>query len=201
MTDERFKKGLIRYAATDMSVMFLIMAAIEILSLLVIKSSTQLFYLSVVMIAALLVYMRWNFFGIFFAAAGGVTDGLFIEIANGTLSSSSFLKGAAVYGIGNAFTVVVMLYILLLGKERMKKSPVFIVMYVFMAFIAAAIGRTTVNLFFGLEQSGFFAVLIHHLSKEALNVLFAAIVLVFANRQNGMFEDQKEFFTSKNDRR
>ena len=195
------KKGLIRYAATDMTVMFLIMAAIETLSLLVIKSSNQIFYLSVVMIVTLLEYMRWNWFGILFAALGGVTDVVFINLANGTLNAENFLTGAAVYGGGNAFTVLVMIYVLLLKKDKLKSSPLYVVIYTFLAFILAAIGRTAINLFFGLGASGFFTAFVHQLSRESLNVLFTAVVLVFANKQKGMFEDQKEFFTSKYDRR
>ena len=184
--------SLSRYRATDLTILLLVMCAIEAISLFVLKRVGSQFVLSVIVPVTLIVYIRWNAFGLIHALVGGVLEAAVITYYNGDMTVFTLVRSATIYGAGYACTAAAMLTFIK-GKDAVAGKWWSTALYALIAFVAMCIGRAVTATVFGED---FLDILLEYLLREALNLIFTILVLLIARRQNGFFADQKEYFYS-----
>ena len=184
---------LTRYRATDLTILLVIMVVLESASLIALTKVGSQFVLSVVMPVTLIVYMRWNGYGLIHAVVGGITQALVISLINDAFTIGEAVKFSVVYGLGYAASAISMTFFIKGGKERVKDRIYMTALYALTAFAATCLIRATVLAIYG---ESFTDALISHLTREALNFVFTFLVLIIASRQNNFFVDQKEYFFS-----
>jgi len=184
--------GLKRYKATDLTVLLVIMCAIEGLSLFILKRVGSQFYVSVIVPITLIVYMRWGLYGLIHAAVGGLLETVVITYLNGDMTAAIVARSAAVYGFGYLSTAAAML-LFIKGKNFVTGNLWITLLYAFIAFAAMCIGRSVIATTFG---ENFFEILPEYLTREALNFVFTFIILWIARKQKTFFTDQKEYYFS-----
>ena len=184
--------SLNRYKATDLTILLIIMCAIETISLLVLKRVGSQFVLSVIVPVTLIVFIRWNAFGLIHAFVGGILEAAVITYYNGDMTLFTVARSATIYGVGYLCTAAAMLTFIK-GKDAVTGKWWLTALYALIAFIAMCLGRAVTATIFGEE---FLSILLEYLLREALNLIFTVLVLLVARRQNGFLSDQKEYFYS-----
>lgn len=133
----------------------------------------------------LIVMMRWGWPSVFYAAGSGI-----IYCALNSLSWQFFLA----YAVGNAAIIIVLAYLLPIGKERVAKSWYLSVLMVILGWAAEVLVRsgllaatgvydfvTALGLMAGFADSGL------------LSLAMGIIVILIVRRFDGLFEDQKAY--------
>lgn len=195
--------GLKQYRTIDLTILFIIMCAIECASLLVLSKVISSFYLSVVLLVTLIVYMRWGFYGAIFGLVGGIIDAVLISNINSVTDSSALelsnvVQSSIVYVVGYLATMVSMLFFKM-GKGNLSSKLWAVFLYTLSAYVLMCLGRSVVLTVYG---QNFFSALIGQLfSQDLLNLVFTFLVLLVARKQDSVFADQKEYFESHKVRR
>lgn len=171
-----------QYRAIDLVTMAIIMFVVETF---VDKAAyswfpEQLFMLSPAISLICIVMMRWGGF----AAIHAVVAGAAMCLAMGA-SFQQFM----VYCVGNCFSLASLVLIKTLGKQKIKDSILWSIVFVAVAFFGAQIGRWIVGLLFG----GAVDSLVVFITTDSLSLLFAVIVVLISRRIDGLFEDQKAY--------
>lgn len=168
-----------QYRAIDLGIMLFILAASEVL---ITYAATvwfpgEMYVLSPTVAIVCIVMMRWGGF----AAVHAVGGGLAICIASG-----ADFNQIAVYSIGNCFALIALILLKALGKEKVRSKPLLTVLFTFIAFCGAQIGRGVVGLFVG----GSMGDIVTFFTTDSLSLIFAVVTVLIARRINGLFEDQ-----------
>ncbi len=121
--------------------------------------------------------MRWKSFGIIATVLSGLT----FCLASGA-SPQQFL----IYCIGNLLGLGSLLYLKLLGYDRVRNRAAFTVIYVILTFLLVQIGRWIVALIFG----GSPLLIIQFITTDMLSGVFAVVVILILRNADGMFENQ-----------
>ena len=105
-----------QYRATDLFIFALILTVSEVLTFQARKwfPGVATFTFSLLVPIVLTVMMRWGWPGVLYAAAAGLVDGL-MNIGNAT--GAQF----AIYIIGNAFIGLMLIPLIFIGKDRIRK--------------------------------------------------------------------------------
>ena len=171
-----------QYRTIDLTLFALILCVSEAL---IVKAATwwfadQLYTVSVVGAVTAIVLMRWGPWAAIHALVGGVVF---------CLASHGSLKQLAIYCAGNLFSLLALLPLRTLGKERVRQDGVLSVCFGLVVLLLMQLGRALVSLLFGTAFSaalGFF-------TTDALSLLFTGLILWVARRLDGIFEDQKHY--------
>ena len=171
-----------QYRTIDLILMMIILAVGEAVIVNAAKNwfPNELYILSPTVTIICIVMMRWGAF----AAIHAIGGGLVFCIASGA-SPSQY----AVYCIGNCMALAALVWFKALGKEKIKTSLPFSVLFTVTAFCGAVLGRWIVSLFFGgtvQDIFGFFA-------SDSLSLAFAVLAVQLTRRLDGVFEDQKTY--------
>ena len=127
-----------------------------------------------------LVMMRWNLWAAIPAVVGGVILPL---LSNGTMEQ------VLIYSIGNLLSAAAMLYLKLLGKERVRANAVLTLVFAVLVQLLMQFGRAGV------------ALLMQHplpacwdfITTDVMSILFTLVIIWIVRRVEGLFEDQKHY--------
>lgn len=132
----------------------------------------------------LMVMMRWGWPSVFYALG----DGLLYCLLN--LKTTGFSNDwFAVYIIGNAFIMLLLLMTRFMGKEKIRKKWYFSALFLLAGWAAAAIGKTLVSTCFGYD---FVSSLVGQL-LDVMSLVVGLVIILIVRRLDGMFEDQKHY--------
>lgn len=171
--------GLRRYQSMDLLIWTVLLFVFETI---VVKAGTvwfrsQPWTLSLVPALTTIVYMRWGLYGVFYSALGGVAI---------CFASKADTIQYVVYILGNLFSSASLLMVKKMGKEKIRSSVFFSLLYATVVFLLMAVGRGVVSLILGKG----FGALIDFLTTDILSWVFALVIVWIARRLDGVFEDQ-----------
>ena len=171
--------GLRRYQSIDLLIWTVLLFVFETI---VVKAGTvwfrsQPWTLSLVPALTTIVYMRWGLYGVFYSALGGVAI---------CFASKADTIQYVVYILGNLFSSASLLMVKKMGKEKIRSSVFFSLLYATVVFLLMAVGRGVVSLILGKG----FGALIDFLTTDILSWVFALVIVWIARRLDGVFEDQ-----------
>ncbi len=171
-----------QYRGIDLFIMAVLLTVTQVLISLSasIWFKWELYIVSPVAIVTTLVMMRWGIWAGLHALLGGVVF---------TVSSGGQLQHYIIYSIGNLACLSCLLYFKALGKEKIRLSAFWTVVFALSVQLTMLLGRALVALVMGhspAECLGF-------ITTDLLSALFTAIVAWIARRSDGLFEDQKHY--------
>ena len=180
-----------QYRFTDLFFFAVILAVIEVVLHFAFIAYNGDFFFSPVVLVVALVMVRWGWESVFFA----VGDGLLFCLLN--MDAEWFSPALfAVYIIGNAFIMLLLLATKFFGKKKMAGKWYFTALFALLGWVAVTLGRALVALCFGGNFGGFLLGQITDLSW-ILSLAVAVIMLIILRRVDGMFEDQKQYLLRK----
>lgn len=173
-----------KYMAIDLLIFLGLMFILEGLNLWAVsKFNNEVVTLSIVTAITLIVIMRWGAYGLIHSALGG----LFYCVFNNAFVKAVTVDQYVIYIIGNLFIAFILIFTKFVGKQKIRDSVGWTILYCIIGFILVDFGRAVVSLFFTLE---FGSVLLRFLSVDALNCAITIVIMLVARKQNGVFEDQ-----------
>ena len=175
--------SLKRYMCIDLFILGAILCGLEFLnSLALTYFPGEVFTLSVVLPITLIVMMRWGAYGVLHAVVGGLVYCIF---------NQGGLSAYVIYTLGNACIALNLIWFKKIGKEAVRQSILYTVLFALSGYVAMNIGRAAFAA--TLEGMPFAALTVRYLSVESLSTLIGVVVVLIARRQNGLFEDQKHY--------
>lgn len=170
------------YRSIDLTIfaLLLILAETMIVSAATRWFPGQPYTVSAVPAVTAIVLMRWGPWGAIHAALGGAV----FCIASGA-SASQF----AVYCIGNLAGLGSLLLVKWLTGKGIREDGLKTIIFGMTTALLMQLGRGLVSLFFGAAQAD----LVRFFTTDVISVLFAAVIAWIARRQDGLFEDQKDY--------
>lgn len=172
-----------QYRAADITIFTVIAAAFEAIVTLAATKwfPEQAYSVSFVYVFAALVAMRWGAFVLIPCTACALAYCIVLQ-ANWQL----YLVMIA----GNAFCVLLLALHKLIGKQKIRDSAWWTVLYVAATYLFISLGRFLV----GLPMPDVtVAASLNGILYDALPAVFALIVVLICRKQNGLFEDQKHY--------
>ncbi len=175
--------SLKRYMCIDLTILGAILCGLEFLNSLALQYFPgEVFTLSVVLPISLIVMMRWGAYGVLHAVVGGLVYCIFNQGG-----PSTYL----IYTLGNACIALNLVWFRKIGKEAVRKSALYTVLFALSGYVAMNVGRAILAAV--LEGMPFVALLVRYLSVETLSTVIGIVAVLIARRQNGLFEDQKHY--------
>jgi hypothetical protein len=144
------------------------------------------FTFSLMVPISLIVMMRWGWPSIFYPILAGL---IYCLLYAEGFQVSVYLT----YCIGNACMALVLIYIKLVGKERVAKKFYLSAILVVLAWLTINLARAAISAMFG---NNFFTMLLDFcgVSDNGLMSLVMSILIISVMRKlDGMFEDQKAY--------
>lgn len=169
------------YRAIDLAMLG---AALAVFEFLIVRAANwwfpgQPFTVSLAAAMASIVYMRWGWWGAIHAAEAGLVF--------------CFFSGASgpqyvIYCAGNLFSVLAVLLLNRMGKERVRTGHLSLVFPLLVQVLMQA-GRALAALALGAGPAdvvGFF-------TTDSLSLLFTFVIIWIARKLDGVYEDQKHY--------
>lgn len=169
------------YRAIDLAMMGLALAVFEFL---IVRAANwwfpgQPFTVSLAAAIASIVYMRWGFWGAIHAVEAGLVFCFF---------SGATPRQYVIYCVGNLFSVLAVLLLRRVGKERVRTGPLSLIFPLLVQVLMQA-GRALTALALGSGPAsvvGFF-------TTDSLSLLFTFVIIWIARKLDGVYEDQKNY--------
>lgn len=169
------------YRAIDLAMLG---AALAVFEFLIVRAANwwfpgQPFTVSLAAAMASIVYMRWGWWGAIHAVEAGLVF--------------CFFSGASgpqyvIYCAGNLFSVLAVLLLNRMGKERVRTGHLSLVFPLLVQVLMQA-GRALAALALGAGPAdvvGFF-------TTDSLSLLFTFVIIWIARKLDGVYEDQKHY--------
>ena len=140
----------------------------------------QLYTVSAGAALTAIVMIRWKGY----AAIPALTGGLALCIAMGAVPVHYLI-----YCLGNLFGVAALLFLKAVGEKRIRENAIWTIGFGVCTLVLMQAGRALIALLLGYgirNGIAFFA-------TDSLSYVFTAVILWVARRQDGLFEDQKEY--------
>lgn len=137
----------------------------------------QLYTVSVCAAIVSIVLMRWGGWAAIHAVLGGV---VYCFWAGGSP------KQFVIYAVGNLFSMISLLLIRMLGKERICGNVLLTLLFALCTQLFMQMGRACVSFVMGSPISTGFS----FITTDALSGLFSMVIVWIASRLDGVFEDQ-----------
>ncbi len=171
-----------QYRNIDLGIMAVLLTITQVLISLSanIWFKWELYIVSPVAIITTLVMMRWGIWAGLHAVLGGIVF---------TVSSGGQLQHYIIYCIGNLAALLCLLYFKALGKEAIRSSAFWTVVFALSVQLFMLLGRAAVAFILGHS----FAECLGFITTDLLSALFTAIIAWIARRVDGLFEDQKHY--------
>ena len=174
------------YRAIDLALLGLALAVFEFL---IVRAANwwfpgQPFTVSLAAAMTSIVYMRWGAWGAIHAAEAGLVFCWF---------SGATGEQFVIYCVGNLFSVLAVLLLKGVGKERVRTGNLSLVFPLLVQVLLQA-GRAAVALLLGADPAnavGFFA-------ADSLSLLFTFVIIWIARKLDGIYEDQKHYLLRVN---
>lgn len=169
------------YRAIDLALMA---AALAVFEFIIVAASRwwfagQPYTVSLAAAICSIVYMRWGAWGVLHAVEAGL---VFCYFSGGT--GKQFL----IYCAGNALSVLAVLLLRLVGKEKVRAGRLSLAFPLLVQLLMQA-GRAAAALALGFrpaDVAGFF-------TTDSLSLLFTFVIVWIARRLDGVYEDQKHY--------
>ncbi len=175
--------SLKRYMCIDLSMLGAILCGLEILNSAALRFFPgEVFTLSVVLPVTLIVMMRWGAYGLFHAVLGGLVY---------CICNRGGLHTYLIYMLGNACIAATLIWFRKIGKEAVRQSALNTVLFALTGYLAMNMGRAAVAS--ALEGISVLPLLIRYLSVDTLSTVIGIVAVLVARRQNGLFEDQRQY--------
>lgn len=184
--------SLRQYCLTDLFLFAVILTVFELILHFAFKAYRGPFVFSPMLSIVLLVMMRWGWQSVFYAVA----DGLLFCLLNMKTSGFENLN-FAVYMIGNAAVMILLLMTRFMGRKRIAGKWYYSLLFVAAGFLAVAIGRSVVAACFG---ENLFATLLNQIS-DLMTLAITILIILVMRRLDGMFEYQKSYLKRLDDER
>ena len=139
----------------------------------------QMYSITIVYAMFVLVLMRWGGYAAITALLCGATYCIVMK--------APFPMFVVVCG-GNLFGLLALLLHKFVGKQKIRDSAGWTVLYVAVCYGCISIGRLLFSLCFEL-----FDEVVKYILYDMLSVVFALVVMLLCRKQNGLFEDQKHY--------
>jgi hypothetical protein len=177
-----------QYRLTDLFVFALILALSELLGYFAIIwfPGYATFTFSLMLPISLIVLMRWGWLSVFYPVGAGL---IYCLLNAEGFQASTYLT----YCIGNACMALVLIYVKLVGREKIAKKFYLSAILVILAWLAINLGRSAISAMFG---NNFFSSLLSFCSisdNGVLSLVMAIIIIAIMRKLDGMFEDQKAY--------
>lgn len=171
-----------QYRAIDLTIMGVILFFSEFLTATAASRwfPDQLYALSPTITVACIVMMRWNGYAAIHAVLGGLIF---------CLASGAGEKQIIVYCVGNCFALVALTLFKAMGKEKIRSTFYFTLIFVLAAFFGAELGRWIISLIFGESLDS----IVTFLLSDLITFIFTVVVVLITRRVDGLFEDQKSY--------
>lgn len=137
----------------------------------------QLYTVSVCAAIVSIVLMRWGWPAAIHAVLGGL---VYCFWAGG--SPKQFL----IYGVGNLLSLLSLLLIRWLGKERIRENVLLTLFFALCTQLFMQLGRACISIVMGASFDAAF----RFITTDALSGLFTMVIVWIASRLDGVFEDQ-----------
>ncbi|MCM1042668.1 MAG: hypothetical protein NC350_00425 [Corallococcus sp.] len=172
-----------QYRAADLLIFAVILCALEAIITVAAKKwfPEQPFVVTLVYTIVALVTMRWGAWGVMHAVLGGLT----LAVASGA-SVSQYV----IYAAGNAFCALSILYTHFVGREKIRSKVILTILHVAIVYLSIILGRATVAAIYG---NSFVDVFVMFVTTDALSLAITLVIVLIARRQNGLYENQKQF--------
>ena len=190
--------SLKKYKAVDLLVFTILAAIFELLCYYVTTNvdDFQVIFLSYSIVLSLISIFRWGLIGSIVVFVGG--------IASCIISSESNYKHYFAYGIGSVIGVVLvaLLFQYLIGREKLKKYPILLYVYLIVDFVVVIFIRCLIVSLFNINN--FSEVLISSLKNQfvmqSMCLVISLVILLIANRKNGdMVVEMKSYIKKVQD--
>ena len=183
-----------RYRATDLLLFAIILTAFDLISFFAFNewfaTDSSRYIFSIAIPVALIVMVRWNWYGMFYA----VFDGLLyciLMLATGRMEGLDTLQIFLVYGIGNAFVGLAYLMVKFMGCRRIAAKWYFTALYMVCGWVAVYLGRSAISICFGVSASGAFLSFLS--ATDLLSLGIGIVSLLVMRKLDGMMERQKDY--------
>lgn len=190
--------SLKKYKAVDLLVFTILAAIFELLCYYVTTNvdDFQVIFLSYSIVLSLISIFRWGLIGSVVVFVGG--------IASCIISSESNHTHYFAYGIGSVIGVVLvaLLFQYLIGREKLKKYPILLYVYLIVDFVVVIFIRCLIVSLFNINN--FSEVLISSLKNQfvmqSMCLVISLVILLIANRKNGdMVVEMKSYIKKVQD--
>ncbi len=185
-----------QYKYTDLFFFALVLGLSEVLIFCAYKfwfaGTIDKYFVNFMLVISLTVIMRWGWVGGIYA----VLDGIVLCAMQG-----GGLKSYLSYAVGGACILSVLLLTRFLGKEKIRSTWYFTLIYISVGWVSVNLGITCMSAIFGanflsaLGNSFGFGV------YGALPYAVSVAVIMILRKLNGMFEDQKHFLIRQDEER
>ena len=183
-----------RYRATDLLLFAIILAAFEVVVFFAyttwFSSDSSRYIFSIAVPVSLIVMVRWNWYGMFYAVGSGLLYCTLL-VATGNMPDGGTLENYVVYTVGNAFVVLAYLMVRFMGYKRIADKWYFTLIYAIVGWLAVYLGRVIVYACFGY---GFVDGLLFF-GGDLLSLGMGIIILLVMRRLEGMMENQHDYLT------
>ncbi|MCR4618023.1 MAG: hypothetical protein K5669_07550 [Lachnospiraceae bacterium] len=174
--------SLTQYKTFDLAAFAVILIVVE--ALISLASSKwfpeQLYTVSAVAGVTAIVMVRWKWFGAIHAVIGALVLCVVFK---------SSLQQYLIYCVGNLLGVAGIFIVKLMREERMRKNALLAILYGLGVQVLMQTGRALMALIlgYGIKNSiAFFA-------TDSLSLIFTALIVFVASRQDGMLEEQVHY--------
>lgn len=190
--------SLKKYKAVDLLVFTILAAIFELLCYYVTTNvdDFQVIFLSYSIVLSLISIFRWGLIGSIVVFVGG--------IASCIISSESNYTHYFAYGIGSVIGVVLvaLLFQYLIGREKLKKYPILLYVYLIVDFVVVIFIRCLIVSLFNINN--FSEVLVSSLKNQfvmqSMCLVISLVILLIANRKNGdMVVEMKSYIKKVQD--
>lgn len=174
-----------KYRFIDLLVFLLLFLLFEFL---IGKASTKWFVgepfvVSLTIPFLLLIGMRWDKFSLIHCVLFGL---YYVVIYSSSYTLAQFL----IYIIGNLGFVLAILFLKLVGKEKVRTNIYLTIIYVVIGFLSIELFRGLSAIIFAKQS---IAIIPQYLFTDLLNLVFALVIVLIARTRDGLFMDQKTY--------
>lgn len=176
-----------QYRATDLFMFAIILVLAELLEFVALKwfGNAATFSFSFALVLVLTIMIRWGWPSLFFATASGI-----IYCALNLLSWQFYLS----YGIGNIAVVLALLYLMLVGKNKVTEHWYLSVLLVVVGWVLQVLARSALLAATGAAGFGqAFVYMIAYSDTGFLSLAVSIIAVLIIRRFDGIFEDQRHY--------
>ena len=138
----------------------------------------QMYSVTIVYAIFVLVLMRWGAYAGIVAFLSGVA---YCMALKATLPMYVIVCGGNLFGL---FT----LFLHKMGKQKIRDSVGWSILYVFASFACISVGRLLISLVFELQKE-----VVQYILYDVFSAVFAVVLVLVCRKQNGLFEDQKHY--------
>ncbi|MCR4597669.1 MAG: hypothetical protein K5678_01395 [Acetatifactor sp.] len=140
----------------------------------------QLYTVSATAGITAIVFMRWRGYGLIPAILGAIAF---------CIAMGANWQQLLVYCIGNAFAAGALLMLKLAGEKKIRTNAIWTICFGMVTLLLMHTGRAVLSILLGagLHQAAAFY------ATDSLSYVFTAVILWIAARQDGMFENQKDY--------